>query len=132
MPRELTNLEIENFLDRHGDVKASVYAIEHGGFTALPLAYPLAGVAVQEPSGRYVLVWRDAVGRWHYIDLSDMSMMDTIAAETDQPAFISDPDYLGLIHEQIQQALNLTISGVEWVPLLVVGVLAVVLVQKFG
>lgn len=101
MPRELTNLEVESFLQRHPDVETSVEAVESGGVAQLPIAYPGAGVAVQDPSGRYVLVWRDATRHWHFIDLSDMTLMNTIAEQTNKPQFISDPDYLGALKEAV-------------------------------
>jgi len=101
MPRELTNLEIESFLQRHPDVQTSVEAVQAGGVAQLPIAYPGAGVAVQDPSGRYVLVWRDATRHWHFIDLADMTLMNTIAAQVNNPQFISDPDYLGAIRDAV-------------------------------
>jgi len=101
MPRELTNLEVESFLQRHPDVQTSVEAVEAGGVAQLPIAYPGAGVAVQDPSGRYVLVWRDATRHWHFIDLADMTLMNTIAAQVNNPPFVSDPDYLGAIRDAV-------------------------------
>lgn len=121
MPRELTNLEVEGFLQRHADVQQQKIIIDGGGYASLPLAYPNAGVAVKEPSGRYVLVWKDASSRWHFIDLSDMSQMDSIARATNQAPFVSDPQYLELIQSAVSRALNLTVSGLEFVPFVVGG-----------
>ena len=104
MPRELTNLEVDDFLARHPDVWDMVDA------NADELVYPADGLAVLDPSGRYVLVWKDASGRWHYIDLADMREMQTIAESVNAPTFVSDPDYLGLIHERIQGLLTTSIS----------------------
>ncbi len=124
MPRELTNLEIDQFLQRHPDVDLAVWDITNYQPTALPLAYPDPGLAVKDPSGRYVLVWRDASLFWHYIDLADMTLMDTIAQETNRPAYISDPDYLGLLKDQLPSAkdlINWTALGLIVVGAVIVG-----------
>jgi hypothetical protein len=81
-------------------------------------------VAVKEPAGQYVLVWRDASRRWHYIDLSGWPLMESVAAQTNRPAFVSDPQYLELIQSQLDRAFNLTLSGLEWVPWIVGGLVA--------
>src|SRR5947209_6737353 len=121
MPRALTNLEIDDFLQRHPDVSNAVHAIDMGGPDAAPgwtLAYPSAGEAVLDPSGRYVLVWQDASRRWWYIDLADMMQMATIAAATNAPAYVSDPDYLGLIHDAISGVVSGIGTLIDWTPLL--------------
>lgn len=106
MPRELTNLEIDDFLNRHPDVWDSLNWDP-------AYSYPQDGVAVLDPSGRYVLVWRDASRIWHYVDLADLREMQTIATSNNAPRFISDPDYLSLIHEQ----LGVIWKGTEWLGL---------------
>lgn len=111
--RELTNLEIDQFLARHPDVWDMVEANDR------QLVYPGAGLAVLDPSGRYVLVWKDASGIWHYIDLADMTQMQTIANSTNAPHFVSDPDILGLIHDQLVSMGTFTFSFL--VPALIIG-----------
>lgn len=111
--RELTNLEIDQFLQRHPDVWDMVEANDYR------LVYPRQGLAVLDPSGRYVLVWKDASGVWHYIDLSDMTQMNAIAQSVNAPYFVSDPDLLGLIHDQISNIGTVTVSFL--VPALIVG-----------
>lgn len=122
MPRELTDLEIDGFLERHPQVWTDVGIINGGGYTAAPLAYPKAGMAIQEPSGRYVLVWRDASQRWHFIDLSDMSLMNTIADQLNQPPYVSDPDYLGGILDALQLTVSVGSEGLM-AAVVVIGVL---------
>jgi hypothetical protein len=125
MPRELTNLEIEAFLTRHAEIANAVQRIRDGGYTAVPLAYPNAGVAVREPSSRYVLVWRDASLHWHFIDLSDMTAMETIAAQVNLPEYISDPGSLELIHSELGNLGNAIVSVLRSLSVvLVIGLVA--------
>ncbi|SRR6266478_203177 len=119
MPRELTNLEVSDFLGRHPDVQQSV--ISNGPLTD-QIFYPSAGVAVLDPSGRYVLVWSDASNRMHFVDLADMTQMAAIAASTNAPAYVSDPDYLGIIHDALRGMLTV---GVDMGSLLLLGVGAI-------
>ncbi len=98
MARELTNLEVEQFLDRHPELRDMM------DLRARELVYPSDGLAVLDPSGRYVLVWQDFSRVWHFIDLADMTLMQTIANQANAPAYVSDPEYLTLIHEQLGTA----------------------------
>jgi len=124
MPRELTNLEVDQFLQRHPDVWDMVDA------NARELVYPQDGLAVLDPSGRYVLVWKDAIGIWHYIDLADMTEMQSIAESNNAPAFISDPDYLGLIQERIKDLVNTSLSiGIPTI-VIVGGLIVFYLIKK--
>jgi hypothetical protein len=111
--RELTNLEISDFLLRHPDVADMV------GWDDSLLVYPADGLAVLDPSGRYVLVWKDASARWHYVDLSTMPEMQSIAQAINAPLFISDADLLGLIHEQLLGIGSVTVSFI--IPALIIG-----------
>lgn len=106
MPRELTNLEVNAFLARHPDIYQQKNLLDAGGPTspAYPLAYPLSGLAVQEPSTRYVLVWRDAGRVWHFIDLSDMP---DFASEANKPQYYApDSSLVDAIMRRIQELLK--------------------------
>ena len=117
--RELTNLEILQFRERHPDVDTMIDMDDS------QLSYPAPGLAVLDPSGRYVLVWRDASRRWHYVDLATVPEFQTIAAQVNAPRFVSDPDLLGLVHDLISNVLLPSFNGLVALGVLVVGFLIV-------
>lgn len=112
MPRELTEPEILDFLERHGDVWRMKTLIDNGSSptAAVPLAFPYHGLAVREDSGDYVLVWRDASERWHFIDLSDDP---AVGEEIGKPEFFSpDSSFLDNVLSELRNIGGLMVLAV--------------------
>jgi len=102
-------LEISLFKDRHPALVQEINLISDPDSygTGSDLDYPRAGRAVLDspPAGDYyVLVWRDASGRWHFIDLSDRP---NLFREINKPPFVStDASFLDNVLQEMQNVGN--------------------------
>lgn len=120
MPREIFGDEVQRFKTEHPEI-----AIKLTAYSSIP---PW-GIAVKDKLAfgftRYVLVWKDAAGRWRFIDLRDMP---NFAAEVNKPAYHTPDESLlnnileraGMLADKLPQAgMNLSIVALA----IVVGVL---------
>lgn len=93
---------------------------------------PHYGLAVLDPSGRYVLVWRDASKRWWFIDLWDMELF---AREINKPLYWSpDANFLSQVFRRAGEVLKNIPESFEfakdWIPLAVGGILVYLLIRR--
>lgn len=129
MPREMDFLESALFIDRHAGLLDEIQRIDNGGmfgeFTG-DLAFPWGdGRAIYDQAmNGYVLVWRDASKRWHYIDLSDKPQLD--GEFNNEPYVAPDSSFTQAILEE----LKLAVPRVE--SLLTTGLIFAVVVIVLG
>lgn len=116
MPRALSALEASLFLDRHTETGPTgltlleeKHLIDNGGMFSEhtgDLAYPWGdGRAIYDAGyNGYVLVWRDASKRWHYIDLSDKP---ALAGQFNNEPYVSpDASFTNNIFDELKRAAD--------------------------
>lgn len=84
MPRELTAAEVVTFKAGHPEIDRALSPQSYADLNRIPEH----GLAVLDGS-RYVLVWKDAVAKWHFIDLTGAPQMEELSKN--KPEFVS-PD----------------------------------------
>lgn len=93
IPYHFTNDEIKAFLERHrGDMALSEYLFKK---------QPPYGVIIYEDYGE-ILVWYDASGTLHVVDITNMRLV----GEIEKAPFQSDPQYLALLNSQIDKVIS--------------------------
>jgi hypothetical protein len=121
--RALDALESSLFKDGHSSLREEIRAIDAGA-TGSDLSYPAAGRAVWDaPIQGYVLVWRDASKRWHFIDISDSP---ELAAEVNKPEYHTLDE--SFTHNVLEKVYGLAgaagaaaAAGLSWLPWLIGG-----------
>lgn len=127
--RALDALNASLFRDRHPELVHEIDLVESGG--ASELSYPADGQAIlDQVLGGYVLVWRDASARWHYIDLSDDP---TLAAQFNLAPYVSPgASFLQNALDQAYKVFGGVGELVSWVPWIVGGWIVISLLSVAG